>query len=166
MHACVYVGTHLPLRASPISAVTKRIVGIFDVMEERENCLVGSNCQKAEEDFSFFTSSPSLYPIFLFFFLSSSSYPPSPPPPHYPISSFCSPHRCVFLEASEPACLIEPCQVYGRGWGEATVNHFLLSAPWQSQWGWHAYSSKHIHTDTHANKCTCTHTPKQKSGFD
>lgn len=52
---CVYVGNSLPLSASAIPAVTKRIVGIFDVMAEREN-FVGSHCQKAEEDF-FFTSS-------------------------------------------------------------------------------------------------------------
>lgn len=47
---CVYAGNCLPLRASPIPAVTKRIVGIFDVMAEREN-FIGSHCQKAEEDF-------------------------------------------------------------------------------------------------------------------
>lgn len=46
--------------------------------------------------------------------------------------------------------------------------HFPLSAPWQSQWGWHAYSRKHIHTDTHGNKCThrVLSTPNKKSGLD
>lgn len=45
--------------------------------------------------------------------------------------------------------------------------HSLLSAPWQSQWGRHAYSSKHIYTDTHGNKCAHTQVyhPRTKVWF-
>lgn len=44
-------GNCLPLRVSPISAVTKRIAEtfFFDVIAERGNSLLGSNCQN---DFS------------------------------------------------------------------------------------------------------------------
>lgn len=56
VHVCV--GNCLPLRASPIPAVTKRIVGIFDVMAEREN-FIGSHCQKEEEDFSYILTIPT-----------------------------------------------------------------------------------------------------------
>lgn len=109
----VFVGNRLPSRVSPIPAVTKTIVGIFDIIAggERERKLPGLE-QRPKDRGVFFLTIPT----------PPSSFLP-PTPPHYPISLFCSPHRCVFLEASEPVCLIEASQVYGR------AEEKLLSTP-------------------------------------
>lgn len=121
----VCVGNCLPLRASPIPAVTKRIVGIFDVMAEREN-FVGSHCQKEEEDF--FTSSPSLPHLPPFFFLSSPSSSSLP---------------YLFILLSTPMCLFRGFRAWVsyRGFPGLRARlrrsycqpHSLLSALWQSQ---------------------------------
>lgn len=149
----MYVGICLPLRASPIPAVTKRIVGIFDVMAERENCLVGSNGS------CFFKHPHYPYPTFLPYSSSSSSSS------SYSISLFCSPHRCVFLEASETGCLIEASQVYRRGWGEATVNPTLCYQPCGShnEADMHTQASTftQIHIEINAHRHTGLSTPNK-----
>ena len=157
----VYMVNCLPLRASPIPAVTKRIVGIFDVMAEREN-FVGS--QKAGEDFFFLNirtipSPPSSLLVHVFSLLLLTA-----------LSLHSALHTDVsFLEASETRCLIEAPQVYGQGWVEATVNPTLCYQPRGSHNEADMRTQASTFTQIHMEINAHTHRfiiPEQKSGLD
>lgn len=157
-------GNCLPLRVSPISAVTKRIAEtffFFDVIAERGNSLLGSNCQN---DFSILATPFATFLLLLISFLLLLLLTN--------LSLHTALHTNVsFLEPSEAGCLIEVSQVYGQSWGEATVNSSLCYQPRGS----HNDTDMHTQASTlpHAHKCTHAHThtrefinPKQKSALD
>lgn len=143
-------GNCLPLRVSPISAVTKRIAEtfFFDVIAERGNSLLGSNCQN---DFSILATPFATFLLLLISFLLLLLLTN--------LSLHTALHTNVsFLEPSEAGCLIEVSQVYGQSWGEATVNSSLCYQPCGS----HNDTDMHTQASTlpHAHKCTHAHTHK------
>lgn len=152
----MYLRNCLPLRDSPITAVTKRIVRIFDVMAEREKTLSGP-LPKGRKGF-YFTSSPTLTTLPPFFFMSSPS---------------CSSLPSLFVLRATPVCLFRGSrawmsyQSFPGLWlncEEATVSPTLCYQPHGS----HNEANMHTPASTftqihrelkeHAHVHTCTHT--------
>lgn len=156
-------GNCLPLRVSPISAVTKRIAETFFFWRNSRERKQPS--WKQLPKWFFHPCHPLCHlPPFLISFLLLLLLTN--------LSLHTALHTNVsFLEPSEAGCLIEVSQVYGQSWGEATVNSSLCYQPRGS----HNDTDMHTQASTlpHAHKCTHAHThtrefinPKQKSALD
>lgn len=140
---CVYLCNCLPLRDSPITAVTKRIVRIFDVMAEREKTL-SKPLPKGRKGF-YFTSSPTLTTLPQFFLMSSPS---------------CSSLPSLSLLRATPVCLFRGSRAWMSyqsfpglwlNWEEATVSPTLCYQPHGS----------HNEANMHTPASTFTQMPRE-----
>lgn len=134
----VFLYNWLPLRDSPITAVTKRIVRIFDVIadREREKDRTSLEPQPKGRNQDFFFHVSSIQCLYL--------------PPSFSISHpSCSWIPLLLIQLSTPMCLFrgfaarvsyQSSPGLRLGCGRSYCQpHSLLSAPWQSQWSGHAY---------------------------